>query len=972
MPTGTKMDIDENEQSTVSQEVLRALRQDRTEMAVDDTRSEKERAIDLLTEKMIRFNRPIITQDDLNSEQRKLNKSGNPHRITIQEVIDRGLEPLHNDEPLGEKATSVEKARHKKFVPREVRRQEEIARTAMDTLDGKQVHAPIPQEILDEVAEEDDLSAEQRKALRTLTNGKGLAIMRGPPGTGKGRVLGAVTKVYRNWAAREGKGNLKIVGAGPTHMVAQKFGEQGIEPENRKTIHKVAKDDMMSTVLEGDEAGMYGTKELHRVVEKAARPDADSVVLLVGDEKQLASPEYGGMFKYAINRYGKDEHGNHKEGYVELTENHRQKVPWQKELVERVAAATNKNRETEFKEILKTYAVNKAVTWVPGYNQQDAIKKAVAHIIKARDEGREILGISRLRADVKAINRGLFEDQKKKDELADEHIRTLEVRTQRTDEAQGKTEEHEDVKFGVGTPIQFLGTFWKSPTERGTDGHILNGAFATIVGFEEYSGVEEGFITNAQGEHKLVQKPFTSERIVAKLHQKDEDGVVREVRFDPKNFKDFDQGFASTIQKVQGQDVRGIVYVANKSDGHEHFNVATSRNTHEFHMIFRQCDGSDEQIAEAAGRVARAGGDRSTSLIFETEADHLNAIAKANQMDIEFPTPQASAEREKVETVPLEGNPAVSREEPVAEKPAQVAQDDIEMASPEIVQESTGGHGPVRNLMDLDTGSTPTVYQVQDVEMKAAGDHEQTAAIEALRRSLQGLGDPLAAPVNVPDYFARTIESFGPTPSESAQPSEHTSPALVPLTNSNGSFEMVPLPAKGIESLTNSLDSLKIHEFNSDEAFNARLKQRSENRKQIAKEVAEISATQFARTVARIGDKLGLKEGSMSESDKLYVDLLAKRQQFRERSAAYAEDVHARVSAKVEKLLNPAEVAALKADIDAGKTLPWTPASRRMDDDDANDRESYKSTNKSNEELTQATEKFAKLNDRTRETAHRR
>jgi conjugative relaxase-like TrwC/TraI family protein len=76
------------------------------------------------------------------------------------------------------------------------------------------------------------------------------------------------------------------------------------------------------TVLVVDEAGMLGSRKLARLLDYAA--DARAKVVLVGDDKQLASIEAGGGFGGLRLRLGASA----------LTENRRQAEPWEREAVE--------------------------------------------------------------------------------------------------------------------------------------------------------------------------------------------------------------------------------------------------------------------------------------------------------------------------------------------------------------------------------------------------------------------------------------------------------------------------------------------------------------------------------------------------------------------------------------------------------------------------------------------------------------
>jgi ATP-dependent exoDNAse (exonuclease V) alpha subunit len=76
------------------------------------------------------------------------------------------------------------------------------------------------------------------------------------------------------------------------------------------------------TVLVVDEAGMLGSRKLARLLDHAQ--DAGIKVVLVGDDKQLASIEAGGGFRGLRLRLGAST----------LSENRRQAEPWEREAVE--------------------------------------------------------------------------------------------------------------------------------------------------------------------------------------------------------------------------------------------------------------------------------------------------------------------------------------------------------------------------------------------------------------------------------------------------------------------------------------------------------------------------------------------------------------------------------------------------------------------------------------------------------------
>ena len=175
----------------------------------------------------------------------------------------------------------------------------------------------VKDEIIGQTAANYTMSEEQKKAFRGILESGDVAVMIGRAGTGKSYTLGAVREAY------EAEG-YKVRGLALSGIAAEGLqNESGIEST---TIYKQLEDwnnerDQLhrDEVLVIDEAGMVGTRQMHKVLEYAH--NAGTKVVLVGDNEQLQSIEAGGSFRGIIQ----------KTGYVELAEVRRQQVDWQKE-----------------------------------------------------------------------------------------------------------------------------------------------------------------------------------------------------------------------------------------------------------------------------------------------------------------------------------------------------------------------------------------------------------------------------------------------------------------------------------------------------------------------------------------------------------------------------------------------------------------------------------------------------------------
>jgi Ti-type conjugative transfer relaxase TraA len=161
------------------------------------------------------------------------------------------------------------------------------------------------------------MSTEQKSAFEyTLNGGQAVALV-GYAGTGKSYTLGAVREAY------EAQG-YQLRGMALSGIAAEGLQtESGIDST---TIHRTLIDwdndralPDKHTVLVVDEAGMVGTRQMHKIVETAKAHGAK--VILVGDANQLQPIEAGGSFRGICERIGR----------CEMSDVRRQIPDWQKE-----------------------------------------------------------------------------------------------------------------------------------------------------------------------------------------------------------------------------------------------------------------------------------------------------------------------------------------------------------------------------------------------------------------------------------------------------------------------------------------------------------------------------------------------------------------------------------------------------------------------------------------------------------------
>ena len=162
------------------------------------------------------------------------------------------------------------------------------------------------------VAARPSMSTEQRRAVETITTGDDPVVMVvGHAGTGKTFALDAARAA---WQA----GGHEVTGAALAARAARQLQVGSGIPS--LTIAGLMADLAAGHVALGpqsvvvvDEAGMVGTRDLHRLIR--ATTNASAKLVLVGDHRQLAEISAGGLFATLTRRLG----------CVELTENRRQR-----------------------------------------------------------------------------------------------------------------------------------------------------------------------------------------------------------------------------------------------------------------------------------------------------------------------------------------------------------------------------------------------------------------------------------------------------------------------------------------------------------------------------------------------------------------------------------------------------------------------------------------------------------------------
>ena len=251
--------------------------------------------------------------------------------------------------------------------------------------------ASAPEQIVTQVIERrPSIGADQAEMVRRLlTDGDGIALVVGRPGTGKTYALNGAAE---GWASA----GLQIRGAAPTRAAAAELeAAAGIptvsvsallgELDERAAAH--GPDGITALprggVLLVDEAAMVGSRPLARLHEHVEA--AEGKLVLIGDHRQLPELEAGGLFRALAERSDP----------IELTEVRRHRHALDRDNVELV-------RQGRGAEAFETYRDAERVVMAP---DADARREAmVADWWRSFADGQEAIMIAKRNVDVAELN----------------------------------------------------------------------------------------------------------------------------------------------------------------------------------------------------------------------------------------------------------------------------------------------------------------------------------------------------------------------------------------------------------------------------------------------------------------------------------------------------------------------------------------------------------------------------------------
>ena len=396
------------------------------------------------------------------------------------------------------------------------------------------------------------LNEGQKRALEYVLEGEDLSLIVGKAGTGKSYLMNAAREV---WQA-EGYRVLGIAVAG----IASESLESSSNIKSSTIasfLYKIEKGKLTLSdkdVIVLDEAGMGDDFSLCKVFSLVS--DVGAKLVMIGDPEQTQSPGAGALYRALLDRIG----------FVELTENMRQKRPEDR-------IATNLLSTGRTAAALDIYA-HKGQVFLSETEQDNLtllMSKWSQHVVsggqnKLSDLMRETLIFAHRNEDVAILNK-LAREQLITAGMLKGEAHRFTVKNHRDGQ---RTNTTKNIELMVGERILFLENSWKL--------NVKNGHFATIT------EIKGSMITAVIGGGDKA----------------------RTVKFDAKDYQDFDYGYAATIHKTQGVTIdTAFLYAGGKYWSRNLAYVGLSRHRYDAYVFADKESHRDfETLKKHLGRLS--------------------------------------------------------------------------------------------------------------------------------------------------------------------------------------------------------------------------------------------------------------------------------------------------------------------------------------------------------------------------------
>jgi Ti-type conjugative transfer relaxase TraA len=391
-----------------------------------------------------------------------------------------------------------------------------------------------------------ELDQEQRAAVAHATHAEGLAIIAGEAGTGKSRTMAAIREAYE----AEGK---HVIGTAWTNAVVQDMAASGFD--HTTTI----KGELMrleggytawnrNTVVMVDEAGMLATKHLAELMGRAE--EAGAKLILVGDDKQLASIEHGGMFGAL-----KEEHGA-----AELHTVRRVAQADQK-------AAFNAMHRGDFRAALDVFKDRGAIHWTEGENATQAALVDSYAQASAQEPSKTRFAFAYTNAEVDALNSAIRQKREERGELGEDWVFST---------------KHGDQVFAEGDRVQFTGN--AADRDRKAAG-LVNGMVGTVEAIKDAEMTVRLDAKKADGSDRVVTFRVGTNEAAGEF------GAIR-------------HGYAGTIYKGQGKTLDETFVLHSRHWRSASSYVALTRHREDVTLFVDKAESRDlDRLAVQMSRI---------------------------------------------------------------------------------------------------------------------------------------------------------------------------------------------------------------------------------------------------------------------------------------------------------------------------------------------------------------------------------
>ena len=375
------------EAQIINLDAERAKRADNHAIRSEAQTLDPERILASLTERRATFARA-----DLNRHLTEFLPDAKQRSAYVDHVLARAdVIPLREDE----------KAPISRYTTREVLSEENRLARHVERMAGHRSHGVTARALGDALDHHSHLDAEQRAAVRRATGGEGFSIIAGQAGTGKSDAACAIRDAY----AADG---YRVIGLAWTNAVAQDMKAKGFDEASTITSELMRQNAGRKpwngrTVLMIDEAAMLSTRHMAQI---AALADAAGAKLIpIGDAKQLAGIERGGMFPVF-----EDRHGAAQISTVRRVQDEEQKKAW---------GAMHRG---DFRAALETFDKQGVLRW--GATPEDAKAALVAKWTKDSADAPEKsrFAFAATNAEVHDLNAAIRAARKERGDLGADHL----------------------------------------------------------------------------------------------------------------------------------------------------------------------------------------------------------------------------------------------------------------------------------------------------------------------------------------------------------------------------------------------------------------------------------------------------------------------------------------------------------------------------------------------------------------------